>query len=500
MPSRKLLLTLLFAQLALFALARDLHIAVAGIDANLEPGIATSNTGMQIVPNLFETLIEMDMQDNSVLKPKLATSWHRVDDLTLELTLREGVTFHNGDPFGAEDVKFSFERFMNPDYRGSLSRSLFATITAVDIVDDHTVRISTAQPDPILEYRLASLWGAWIVPAKHYQAVGADAFGIEPVGTGFYRLSDRQPDRIELTAFAGYWGARPAAERVVYRIIPEVSTRVAALIAGEVDIVAALPADQYASVERNADLRVERTLINNIHMLVYNTWDSPITDPKLRQALNLGIDRQLIVDALWHGDAEVPRSHQFAAYGPLFNAERQVQPYDPDRARQLIAESGYDGSPVYYLARHTGYVNELPVAEIIVQMWQDLGIDAHVSVVDPSQLDLNTASVGTWSNTMRFPDPAGGLWLLWNETGTQQIRGWTPRNGFNEVGHELEIAQGIQERFELSQRLLDLWEEEAPGTVLWFPSEAFGVSNTVVWKPNALQTIDLRAELLSFID
>ena len=499
----KSMVLLLLALLLSAAVAQETHlrIATADLPGSMEPGLAASNTGMRVVPNVFETLIEMDWQDNSVLLPKLATSWQRIDDVTLELTLRDDVTFHNGDAFTANDVKFSFERFMDPEYPGSLARSLFTTISAVEVIDPYTVRVITESPDPILEYRLASLWGAWIVPADYYQQVGIDAFGRAPIGTGPFKVTSVETESLDLEAYDAYWAQKPNVSTVNYRIIPETATRVAALIAGEVDMISQLPPDQYGVVESAEGVGVRTTLINNMHMHVYNTWNAPMDDPKLRQALSLGIDRELLVDALWNNEAVVPRSHQYEAYGPMYNAERPLAVYDPEKAKALIAESSYNGEVLYYDTVGTYYVNELPAAEAIVQMWQDIGLNAQVRVVDASQRDLDNAAVITWSNTMRFPDPLGGLWLLWGaESGRQSEETWQPQNAFNDVGQKLVTSLDKDERYALSQELLDLWEEEAPGTVLWYPTVSFGVRDGINWEPDRLQTMDLRAARFQFAD
>jgi len=480
---------------------RLLRVGTADIPGTLEPGVETSNTGLRVIPNVFETLIEMDPRENRKLEPGLAERWQRVDGRTLELTLRQGVTFHNGEPLTSADAAYSIKRVLDEDFPGSLARSLLATIERVEAVDEHTVRVTTREPDPILEYRLASLMGAQIVPRDDHQRMGVDAFGREPVGTGPYRVVEYTADTITLEAFDGYWGPQPNASRVSYRVIPETAARVTALVNDEVDIITQIPPDQVAFLERQPEVRVETTPIDNIHMLVLNSWDPPMDDPRLRQALRLGIDRQLLVDTLWGGLTEVPRSHQYPAYGPLYNEDRPRAEYDPERARQLVEASSYDGETLYYDVTGTYYTNELAAAQAIAQMWQDLGLDAQVRVLEPSQHSLQNAAVIPWSNTMRFPDPAGGLWLLWGpDSYRQDDDEWQPQNDFNEVGREMETTFDLERRYELSQRLLDLWEEETPGTVLWYPAESWGVREDVQWRPVRGHAMHLDAEHLSFAE
>jgi peptide/nickel transport system substrate-binding protein len=487
------------ATLALFATAHaqdaTLRVATADLPTTLEPGIETSNTGVRIIPSVFETLLEMDPADNSVLRPKLASAWRRVDDLTLEFDLRQDVVFHDGTPFTSADVVYSIERILDPEFPGSLTRSLLSTIASVEARGDHTVRITTAEPDPILDYRLASQWGSWIVPAGAHAALGTDAFGRAPVGTGPFRLVEYTPDLVRLERFDGYWGEAPVVDAVSFRAIPETAARTTALANAEVDLITQVPPDQAAVLATRPGVLIKSTLIDNIHLHIYNVRMAPTDDPLVRRALRLAIDRDLLVETLWSGLAEVPRGHQYPAYGPLYDDERPYAPYDPEEARRLLAEAGYAGEVIYYDTTGTYYVNELPAAEAIVQMWQDVGLNAQVRVVDRSQRTYENAHVITWSNTMRFPDPLGGLWLLWGPSGGQQGERWAPTSRFNEVGAAMANELDRTRRGELALELLDLWEEETPGTVLWYPSETYAMRDHVVWTPDRSHAMDFRPHL-----
>lgn len=498
----------LFAVLVLLALSaiavamdgRTLRIATADLPGTLEPGIATSNTGVRLLPNVFETLLAMDPDDNSVLVPSLATAWERLDPLTIEFRLRQGVLFHDGTPFTARDVAFSIERIQSPDFPGSLARSLLATIERVDVIDDHTVRVVTHEPDPILDYRLASQWGSWIVPADAYTELGIDDFGRSPVGTGPFRMVELTPDTARLERFDGYWGAAPVVDVVTYRVIPEVAARTTALVNAEVDLITQVPPDQADALARQSGVLVASTLIDNIHLHIYNVRRAPTDDPLLRRALRLAIDRELLVETLWNGLAEVPRGHQYEAYGPLFDASVPIATFDPEEARRLIAASSYAGETLEYLTTGTYYVNELPAAEAIVQMWQDVGIDAVVRVVDASQRTYDASHVITWSNTMRFPDPLGGLWLLWGPAGGQQGARWEPQNAFNEIGAAMANELDRTRRGELAIELLQAWEEETPGAVLWYPAETYAMRDHIVWEPDRSHALDFRPHLFGFRD
>lgn len=513
-PLRRLVLGVLATLLALSAglvaaqAPTVMRIGVADLPSSLEPGVETSNTGVRVIPSIFETLIEMDPFDNSVLLPRLAASWERLDDFTMALYLRDDVLFHDGTPFTSADVAYSIERIVDVSFPGALARSLLTIIERVEVIDDHTVHVVTRVPDPILDYRLASAWGSWIVPAAYHAQVGVDAFGRAPIGTGPFRLVTYTPDNVVLERFDDYWADLPIVERVEFRTIPETAARVTALVNNEVQLITTVPPDQVASLEQRQGVVVKSTLIDNLHMQVYNENVPPLDDQRVRQALAMSIDRDLLVETIWNDMAEVPLGHQYPAYGPLFDADRPAPAYEPERARQLLDEAGYAGEVIYYDVVGTMYTNELPAAEAIAAMWQDIGLNVQVRVVDRSQrsagLSANPgASPGgifAWSNTMRFPDPIGGLWLLWGPDSDRQMNNWTPQNAFNELGSRMEFEMDAANRRELALQVLDSWEEESPGTVLWFPTETYAMRDNLVWEPDRSHALDFRPHLFSFRD
>lgn len=492
-----------------FAQARDqVAIGVADLPNTLEPGVETSNTGVRVIPSVFETLLEMDPFDNSVLLPRLAVAWERLDDHTMAFTLRDDVFFHDGTRLTSADVAYSIERILATDFPGALARSLMTIIDRVETPDEQTVHVVTRVPDPILDYRLASAWGSWIVPAGYHAEVGVDAFGRAPVGTGPFRVVTYTPDLITLERFDDYWGDQPLVERVQFRVIPETAARVTALVNDEVQLITTVPPDQVASLQQRGGVEVLSTLIDNIHMYIFNENVPPLDDPRVRRALAMSIDRDLIVETIWNEMAEVPLGHQYPAYGPLFDDDRPAPAYDPEGARALLEEAGYAGEPIYLDVVGTMYTNELPAAEIIAAMWQDIGINVNVRTIERSQRSAGLSNTGqspaggifAWSNTMRFPDPIGGLWLLWGPESDRQQNNWTPANAFNEVGARMELEMDADRRRELALELLDLWEEESPGTVLWFPTETYAVRDFIDWRPDRSHALDFRPHLFSFRD
>ncbi len=484
----------------------ELVVGVQGLPETLDPYQHLSNVGTRVTYSLFDHLLERQFEDGdppgtgSGIGPMLAESWERIDDLTLEMQLREDVLFHDGTVLTAEDVKFTFERSLFDTPEEMLdAEGYVSTISEIEIIDDYTIRFHTHEPDPLLEIRLTS-WATWILPKAYYESVGIEGFALDPIGTGPYRFVEIQPDNhLVLEAFDHYWGGLPPASRVTFRVIPEVSTRVAAIVSGEVDIVTNIPPDHVGQLEDADGVRVQTVPLANVHLLRYNVNHPPLDDRALRQAMNLAIDRELLVETLWSGMADVPRGHQFPEYGDMYNPDRPIPEYDPDRARELVAESDYDGEPIVFRVSPFYYTNGIESAQAIIEMWNAIGLNAEVEVRDnPYDEGPEAIMVTNWSNSSFVADPDGALWLRWGEDypGTKEFF-WEPEDErFYELGAEARTTLDQEFRYEAYQTMLDIWEEEAPGTVLYIPHEIYGVREGIEWQPYSFYYMDLRANNL----
>jgi len=477
----------------------ELIVGVQALTASLDPARELGNVGTRISYTPYDTLIRRDFLNDNEHVPSLATAWERLSDTELELTLREGVTFHNGDPFSADDVAYTFERMLNADAESDLqeAKTYFSTFTSVEKMDDVTVKITTAAPDPLLIKRLAS-WASWIVPKAYIETVGDEEFMRTGMGTGPYMFGTFEPDNeLVLERYEGYWGDKPTAAKLTFRVIPEVAARVTALINDEVQIITNIPPDQVSALEGQSNVGVREIPLANVHVLSYNTNHPALADKKLRQALNLGIDRQLIIETIWSGKAVPKRGHQFAEYGPLYNPDRPLTPYDPEQAMALLAESSYDGTEIEYQLGAGYYTNGEQVAEAIVGMWQEIGVNA-VARINEDSTTGEERQVHTWSNSSRLADPDGSIWVLWGTGSGVQKNYWTAPDEFYRLGEEARATLDEALRYENYQQLLDIWEDEAPGTVLYDPHEFYGVSNAVNWSPYSFYYMDFRAYNLSF--
>lgn len=477
----------------------ELIIGVQGLPETIDPAQELSNVGSRVNWTPYDTLVRRDFLNGDANVPHLATGWTQVSETVFDFTLRDDVTFHNGDPFTADDVVFTFARLAEAGDDSPLveAKGYFSSFASVEKRDDYSVRITTVAPDPLLLNRLAS-WGAWIVPQAYIESVGQDEFQRTGMGTGPFAFTSFTPDNeLVLERYDGYWGEEPTVQRIVFRVIPEVAARVTALVNEEVDLITNVPPDQVQTIADNDHVEVRDVVLSNTHVLSYNTHQPVLQDKRLRQALNLGIDRQLLIDAIWGGTARAKHGHQLEEYGPLYNPDRPLTPYDPDRARQLVEESGYDGELIPYQTSPGYYTNAEQAAQAIVQMWQEIGINAEVQLSESSKTG-DERFVHTWSNSSVLADPDGCLVRTWGPASSSQANYWDAPEEFNELAETARTTLDEQVRYDCYQRMLDIWEDDAPGTVLYDPAEFYGVNKSINWTPYPLYNMDLRAYNLSF--
>jgi peptide/nickel transport system substrate-binding protein len=303
--------------------------------------------------------------------PSLAESWQvSADGRSYDFTLRKGVKFHNGDTLTSEDVKFSFER-----YKGASAKTLKDRVAAVETPDPLHVRfrLKNAWPDFMTFYTAASGAG-WIVPKKYVEKVGDEGYKKAPIGAGPYKFVSFTPGvELVMEAFEGYWRKTPSVKRLVFKVISDEATRLAALKRGEVDIVYSIRGELAEELLRTPGLTLKPTVIQAPQWVsMLDQWDpkSPWHDRRVRLAANLAIDRKAINEAITLGHSKltysiIPSTFDFYWQPPAY-------PYDPAQARKFLAEAGYPSgfdAGDYYL--DISYAN---VQEAIANYLQQVGI------------------------------------------------------------------------------------------------------------------------------
>jgi peptide/nickel transport system substrate-binding protein len=305
------------------------------------------------------------------LAPSLAESWSvSKDGLVYEFVLRKGVRFHNGDPLTADDVKFSFER-----YRGVSAKLLKDRVAAVETPDPSRVRFRLKAPWPDFMMFYSSATGSgWVMPRKYIDKVGEEGFKKAPVGAGPYRFVSSNPGvELVLEAYEGYWRKVPNVKRLVFRVIPDEATRLAALKRGEADIAYAMSGEIGREIQRSAGLTLKPTIIQSTHFALFaDQFDpkSPWHDRRVRLAANLAMDRHAINQAISLGHSKVTGSvipSTFDFYWPPPAVAR-----DPAKARQLLAEAGYPNG--FDAGDYNCDVVACNTGEPVVNDWKGVGI------------------------------------------------------------------------------------------------------------------------------
>jgi peptide/nickel transport system substrate-binding protein len=312
------------------------HISLAPtwFDPAETPGIITP---FMVLYALHDAMVK-PMPGNP-LAPCLAESWSASEDgLIYEFFLRKDAMFHNGDPVTAEDVKFSFER-----YRGTSHDLMKARVGAVETPDSRHVRFTLKEPwSDFLTFYASATGAAWIVPKKYVEKVGDDGYKKAPIGAGPYKFVSFTPG-VELVfeAFDQYWRKTPSVKRLVFKVIPDESTRLAALKRGEVDIVYSIRGELAEDLQRTPGLSLKSAVVGTQWLYFPEQWDpkSPWHDERVRLAISLAIDRKTINEALTLGRSALTGSiipANFEFYWPP-----PAPLYDPAKAKRLLAEAGY---------------------------------------------------------------------------------------------------------------------------------------------------------------
>lgn len=442
----------------------------------LDPQNNNVITTSAVLVNIYNKLVKRDASGEIV--PDLATAWEQIDDTTWEFTLTEGVTFHNGDDFTAEDVKFSLERVANDNTLQQYS--VFNKIAEVKVVDDHTVHIVTEEADPQLLSRLSTV-AASIFPAAHFEEVGAEEFFQHPVGTGAYQFSDWKKDNyVELTRFEDYFEGEPNWEKVHFTVVPEDSTRVAELLTNEVDIAFNIPTADIDRINDNDGTHVKLEPIQRVIQLWLSTEeDAPTADPRVREAIDLAIDNQVIIDEILLGAATPTRTHvtpgNFGANESLYDTYE----YDPERAKELLAETGYEDGITVDISVNNYYTE---MAEVVGGMLQEVGITANLELLEQSQFakrlfaeDLAEGVFVGWGNDM-FD---GSVLELFREDNVTSYANEEVDELLNEAAYNM----NEEERSEQYQKVQEILAEDR-GVVYLFQLEGrYGVSDRIDYTP-----------------
>ena len=388
-------MTRFVSALAAFALSasvfsQELRLGVAAEPTSMDPHFHNLTPNNSMLSHIFEYLVDQDERQR--LQPGLAESWKAIDATTWEFKLRRNVRWHDGSPFTADDVLFSFERA--PNVEGSPSSfGIYARGKTLTKVDDHTVHIKTAAPYPLMPNDVSQIF---IISKKHATGAKTTDFnsGKAAIGTGPFRFVEYTPgNRIVMQRNDSYWGTKPHWARVTFRGIKSDPSRVAALLAGDVDLIDEVPATDMERLKKDPKVTIAQTVSNRIIYLHLDHFrddspfvkskdggpiKNPLRDRRVRTAISKMIDRDAIVSRVMEGQAV--KAGQLLPDG-FFGVSKKLKPvaYDPAGAKKLLAEAGVpNGFRLTIHSPNDRYPNDAKIAEAVGQMLSRNGIDTQV--------------------------------------------------------------------------------------------------------------------------
>ena len=419
------------------------------------------------------------------LVPGLAESWEELDEgKRIRFKLRQNVKFHNGEPFNAEAVKFTFDRLLGEQGAKGPQRSNYTAIESVEIIDENTVDMKLKSPDPVLLTKLAG-YGAMIVPPKYIQEKGEDNFNLNPVGTGAFKFVSYAPKvDIKLAANPDYWGGAPKLSEVDFRFIAEPSTAVAELQAGRVDLVIppTIPIGMLPVIQGDSNLEIVSVPGPTVDALRFNTRDGITKDPKVRKAIIMAVDRGTIVKSILAGQgAEIASFQSSLSFG--YDADLKPLPYDPEGAKKLLAEAGVKPGATLQIDIRGNDATMNEVAQVIASYLQMVGITATIKPYETNVL-LNDIIPQGKTGAM-FQQKWGGWTFDYDNTAYSMYHSgekWNPYEKDETLDKLLESQRPLTDRAAREKILKEIGTytaEKALELPLYNTNAIYGVSKKV---------------------
>lgn len=354
----------------------------------LDPAQVTAVNDFRIMMNLYDGLVRY--ADGTLeVEPSLASDWEISDDGTVyTFTLRDDVTFHDGSDFDAEAVVFNFERMLDEEHpyhdTGPFPLAFFFdAVETVEATGEHEVTFTLEEPYAPFLSNLAYPTGLIVSPAaveEHGEEIGRN-----PSGTGPFRFDEWESNsRVVVTRNEAYWDGAPSLEAVVFRPITDANTRVAEMLSGGIDLMVEVPPDNVADMAEDEAFEVYEQAGPHLWFLILNTREGPFQDKAMRQAINYAIDKRSLVDDVLQGTAEVAAGPIPPAFDWAYNEELEPYPYDPDKARELIAEAGHEGAELtfYVTEGGSGMLDPVPMGTAIQADLAEVGLEVEIETYE----------------------------------------------------------------------------------------------------------------------
>ena len=483
-------------------------IALSEAPTTLDPADHRSRQSETVIRNMFDGLVTRDTRNGVHLQLAEKLNW--IDDKTLEIILRQGVKFHDGSLMTADDVVFTFNRVIQenaieyPEPHTSPRKGLIAPLKSIEKTGEYSAIMHFSAPWPPA---LQLLVHQQIVPKAYIEKVGTKGFVEHPIGTGPFKFvsTKNSLEEITLERFADYYGGSPdltpvgpaKINKVIFRVIPEASSRVAALLANEVQIIQSVPSDLVEKIKQKSDVITKTAPGTQPKWIELNVNQPPFDDVRVRQAMNYALDKNLIIREIYSGRA-VALPGALSPYNDFVDKSLAPYPFDPDKALQLLGEAGWkdtngdgildkDGKTLSFTIDTLEEWRSL--SEAIVNLYQGLGIDASVrfweyNVLKPKLMaGERSAYLDDWGDSAF--DPVGHFEAKWHGVVDGQPYGRGNFSGYNNLEVNQLIKQGettidVAERQQIYDKAQEIIYQEAPAVFLILPEELEASSTKVL--------------------
>jgi peptide/nickel transport system substrate-binding protein len=484
MIRRRSLAGLMLAPLAAPAIARAqsrdmLVVGAAVFTDSISPAAGGYNT-LSLVYQTWDPLVARDHDDKLV--PALAERWESLTPTHWRFHLRRGVKWHDGTPFTAEDVRFTIAYVIDPK-TVYVRKTRITGVTGVEVVDAHTVDIRTASPAPLLLRGLADIA---IEQKAVTERLGPAEAARWPVGTGPFKYQEWVPgSHYDLVANPDYWGGAPRVQRLRIRVIPEGSTRVASLLAGETHIIEEVPVDLLSSVKERRNLSIEaiESSVSLVH--TFDTRSAPFNDVRVRRAVDMAINKPLLHQRMLEGYGSVLDGQLVTRATFGHNPNVKARPYDPDGARRLLREAGLPAGFRNRINTLSGrYLSDVDIANAAAGMLDQVGLPTSVNVVDGA----------VWARMDRAKEQGPMYQIGWFSVGDADFatvwyteasrRNYWKNEEYDTLWRKARSTLDEQERLAAYHRMMEIMHEEVPAVFLFGLPRIAGRSSRVSnWRP-----------------
>ncbi len=462
-------------------------IAQASDATTLDPNADTVIANHNIQDSMFNMLVERDSQGKFV--PGLALSWQNTDAKTWTFVLRKDVKFHNGNPFTAQDVKFTYDRIQSDKALASKMAGNISTITQTTVVDDFSITFKTTDPDPTFLARVAEVP---IVDKETVEKMGLEAFAKAPVGTGPFKFVEWKKDQqVVMERYDSYWKGKAAFKTLVWRPIAEPAVAVSELQLGTIDIAyQQVTIDSLPQIEAQGNKAIG---VPSVRMLygVFDMSKKPVNDPKVRLAITYGIDLDTIIKDLLKGHA-ARISQPVGALMFGYNPALKPFPYDVAKAKQLLAEAGYPSGFSMDCETRTAFKS---VLEVVAAQLSKIGVQCNI-IIDDTTVHLSKVTskktepffLWSWGNSTMDAD---GVTYRMMRTG--QLYSLTSLPELDKLVDRAHVIMDQTERQSLYTQAHQLIYDQAPLVNMYQTESLYGISKKVTWQPRQDEKVDFFA-------